>query len=73
MGAIRFVCRTNSKKNHEEIKRKTYLAGGAIAREKIYRDTSQAFESEMEILSEGGSLFREVKETGLSTSANILN
>jgi len=62
MPAIRFVCYTTDKRNHEEIKRKTYLAGGAIIREKIRKDTSTAFEGEMEIVSEGGTLYREIKE-----------
>lgn len=72
MAAIKFVCYTNNKKNHEEIKRKTYFAGGAIIREKIRKDTSTAFEGEMEIISEGGTLYREVKDS-LSISVKIIN
>jgi len=70
MAAVKFICKTNSKKNHEAIKSKVYMAGGALLREKIYRDTSTAFESELEVISEGGTVYREVKETGLS---NIIN
>ena len=73
MAAVKFICKTNSKKNHEAIKGKVYMAGGAILREKIYRDTSSVFESEMEIVSEGGTLYRDVKENGFSISANIVN
>jgi len=73
MAAVKFICKTNNKKNHEAIKGKVYMAGGALLREKIYRDTSTTFESEMEIISEGGTLYRDVKENGLSISANIVN
>jgi hypothetical protein len=71
MPAVKFVVRTNNRKNHEEIKRRTYLAGGSIMREKIYRDTSQAFEGELEIVSEGGTLFREIRESGLAVNSNL--
>jgi hypothetical protein len=43
MGAIKFICKTDTKANHNEIKNLTYIAGGAIVREKIYRDTSTNF------------------------------
>ena len=72
MSAIRFVCKTNSKAKHEEIKNRTYLAGGAIVREKVYRDTSSIFEGEMEIVSEGGTLYREAKELDLTNKINII-
>jgi hypothetical protein len=72
MAAIRFICKTDNKAKHEEIKNRAYLAGGAIFREKIYRDTSSVFESEMEIVSEGGTLYREAKEFDLVTKINIV-
>jgi hypothetical protein len=72
MSAIRFVCKTNSKAKHEEIKNRTYLAGGAIVREKIRKDTSTAFEGELEILCEGGTLFRDIKENGWSKTCHLL-
>jgi hypothetical protein len=72
MAAIRFVCRTDNKAKHEEVKNRTYLAGGAIVREKIYRDTSSVFEAEMEIVSEGGTLYREAKELDLVNKINII-
>ena len=40
-------------------------------REKIYNDTSKEFRSEMEMMSEGGTLYREVKELGLSKTIYI--
>lgn len=71
MPAITFVCKVSSKANHEEIKRMLYSAHGAIIREKIRRDTSTEFESEMEMMSEGGTLYRQVKELGLAESIYI--
>jgi hypothetical protein len=49
-----------------------YIAGGAIIREKVKKDTSSDFESEMEIVSEGGTLYREVKELGLGKMVYIV-
>jgi hypothetical protein len=72
MGAIKFICKTDSKVNHNEIKNMTYIAGGAIVREKVYRDTSTVFESEMEIVSEGGTLYRQVKELEIGKSVHII-
>jgi len=53
MSAIKFICKTDNKSNHYDIQNKVYLAGGAIIREKIRKDTSSDFEGEMEIMSEG--------------------
>jgi hypothetical protein len=72
MAALRFVCKTTSKINHEEIKRRLYLAHGALIREKIRKDTSSEFESELEMMSEGGTFFREIKELELSTIIYII-
>jgi hypothetical protein len=57
--------------SHEEIKRRLYSARGALMREKIYKDSSSEFQSEMEMMSEGGTLYREVKELGLSKTIYI--
>ncbi len=72
MAAVRFTCTTDNKAKHYEIKNRVFLAGGAIVREKIRKDTSQDFEGEMEIVSEGGTLYREVKELGLSKTERII-
>jgi hypothetical protein len=72
MSAIRFICKTDNKAKHDEIKNRTYIAGGAIVREKVYRDTSYIFEGEMEIVSEGGTLYREAKELDLTSKINII-
>lgn len=72
MAAIKFICKTDNKSKHYDIQNKVYLAGGAIIREKIQRDTSSVFEGEMEIMSEGGTLYRDVKENGLAISTVIV-
>lgn len=72
MAAVKFICTTDNKAKHYDIQNKVYLAGGVIVREKIRRDTSSEFEGEMEIISEGGTLYREVKETGLSKTSHII-
>lgn len=72
MTAVKFVCKANSKAKHEEIKRRLFSARGALIREKVYRETSTDFESEMEMMSEGGTLYREVKELGLVASIYIV-
>jgi hypothetical protein len=72
MGAIRFICTTDNKAKHHDIVNRVYLAGGAIIREKVKKDTSSDFESEMEIVSEGGTLYREVKELGLGKMVYIV-
>ena len=71
MPALRFVFSTDNKASHEEIKRRLYSARGALMREKVYKDTSTEFLSEMEMMSEGGTLYREVKELGLAKSIYI--
>jgi hypothetical protein len=48
------------------------MAGGAIVREKIRKDTSTDFEGELEILCEGGTLFRDIKENGWSKTCHLL-
>lgn len=73
MPAVRFVCITEDKAHHEEIKNMTYLAGGAILREKVLRDSSKGWESELDIVSEGGTLYRQVKELNLSSKINLVN
>ena len=72
MGAIRFICTTDKKSSHYEIHNKVSLAGGAIVREKVRKDTSTDFEGEMEILCEGGTLYRDIKENGWSKTCYLL-
>jgi len=72
MTAIKFKCFTNSKQNHEEIKRKLFFAGGAITREKV-KDITSGFEGELEMVCEGGTLYRELKESELAIKTTIVD
>ena len=62
----------NSKESHNEVKRKLYFAGGAVIREKIW-DISSGFQSELEIICEGGTLYRDLKDSDLVININIVN
>lgn len=74
MSAVKFFCVVESKANHEEIKNLTYLAGGALLRERILKDSAKSgWESELEIVCEGGTLYRQVKELSLATKINLIN
>lgn len=73
MAAVKFSCVTESRALHEEIRNLTYLAGGAILREKVRRDAKGEWEAELEIVSEGGSLYRQVKEGNLVSKINLLS
>jgi hypothetical protein len=72
MAALKFVCKMNSKESHNEVKRKLYFAGGAVIREKIW-DISSGFQSELEIICEGGTLYRDLKDSDLVININIVN
>lgn len=72
MAAVRFTCVTESRVHHESIRNLTYLAGGAILRERVRRDTLGEWEAEFEIVSEGGTLYRQVKEGELATKINLV-
>lgn len=72
MPALRFICITESRSFHEQIKNMTFLAGGALIREKIRRDNGKDWEAELEVVSEGGTLYRQVKELGLATKINLV-
>jgi hypothetical protein len=72
MAAIKCICKTDSKSNHDEVKRKIYFAGGAITREKVH-ELSRSFSGELEFVSEGGTLYRDLKDSPLVTIINIVN
>jgi hypothetical protein len=73
MPAVKFTCATETKANHENIKNLTYLAGGQVIREKVWRDAQQVWEAELEIISEGGTLYRQVKTLNLASKINLVN
>ena len=72
MSAVRFVCHMDNKASHDEVKRKLFFAGGAITREKVH-EMSKSFTGELEFVSEGGTLYRELKDSPLVTIINIVN
>lgn len=73
MPAVKFHCSTGNKTDHERIKNLTFLAGGALVREKVMRDGPDGWEAILEIMSEGGTLYRQVKELGLATKITLIN
>lgn len=72
MPAVRFHCVTESRDSHEEIKNMLFLAGGALLREKVIRDARGEWRAELELVSEGGTLYRQVKELKLAISCTII-
>jgi hypothetical protein len=72
MPAVRFHCVTENRALHEEIKNKLFLAGGALVREKVTKDAHGEWRAEMEMVSEGGTLYRQVKELNLAISCTII-
>ena len=61
---VKFNCTTDDKKNYYEIKRKISFHRATPLREK-QRDLKDEFFCEFDVLSHGGSLYRELKESGL--------
>jgi hypothetical protein len=49
-----------------------FLAGGALLREKVIRDARGEWRAELELVSEGGTLYRQVKEMKLAISCTII-
>jgi hypothetical protein len=71
MAAVKFVCKTNDKVKHDDIKRKLYMVGGAIIREKV-KDVKSGFEGELELISEGATLYRMVKDSDLALKVTLI-
>jgi len=74
MAAVKFVCKTNDKVKHDGIKRKLYMVGGAIIRgirEKV-KDVKSGFEGELELISEGATLYRMVKDSDLALKVTLI-
>lgn len=72
MAAVKFICKTNDRIKHDDIKRKLYMAGGAIIRERV-KDLSSGFEGELELISEGATLYRMIKESDLALKVTLIN
>jgi hypothetical protein len=71
MAAVKFVCKTNDKVKHDDIKKKLYMAGGAIIREKV-KDVKSGFEGELELISEGATLYRTIKDSDLALKVTLI-
>ena len=62
---VNFLCRTNSKQNYSEIKRRTHLAGAHIDRD-VTKELNGGFEGTIAITAYSGSLYKEIEITNLS-------
>jgi hypothetical protein len=62
---INFLCKTNSKENYLEIKRRTHLAGAHIDSDDI-KEVDGGFEGIVSITAYSGSLYKEIEITNLS-------
>jgi hypothetical protein len=54
------------------VKRKLFFAGGAITREKV-RDLGSGYTSELEMICEGPTLYRELKDSELCVKVSLLD
>ena len=72
MAAVKFVCKTDDRTKHDDIKRKLYMAGGAVVGEKV-KALSSGFEGELELISEGATLYRMIKESDLALKVTLIN
>ena len=62
---VNFVCKTGKKANYSEIKRRCYLAGAHILRDRTM-ELNGGFEAIVEISSYQGSLYKEIDILNLS-------
>ena len=68
---VKFILTTESKPDYYEIQRKVNFHRATVVREKI-RDMINEFHCELEILSHGRSLYRELKDSGLCKTIHLL-
>jgi hypothetical protein len=71
MAAVKFMCTTDDKQKHDEIKKRLFFSGGAIIREKVH-DSKGGFSGELEMVCEGGTLYKELRESELSLRTVLL-
>jgi len=62
---VNFLCKTAIKSNYSEIKRKCYLAGAHILRDRTI-ELNGGFEAIIEISSYQGTLYKEIEILNLS-------
>ena len=68
---VKFILTTADKKDYYEIQRKVNFHRATVVREKI-RDLLDEYHCELEILSHGRSLYRELKESELCKTIHLL-
>jgi hypothetical protein len=68
---VKFNCTTDNKKDYYEIRKKVSFHRATPIRER-QRDLKDEFFCELEVLSHGGSLYRELKESGLCRTIVLL-
>lgn len=61
---VKFVCSTDDKQKYHKIKEKIFFSRATVMREKI-REMRDEYFAELEIISEGRFLYRDIKESGL--------
>ena len=61
---VRFVCSTDDKQKYHKIKEKIFFSRATIMREKI-REMKDEYFAELEVVSYGRFLYRDLKESGL--------
>jgi len=61
---VKFLCTTDDKKNYYSIKSKINFNRATIIREKV-RDLKNDFFTEIEVVSHGRTLYRDLKQSGL--------
>lgn len=62
---VNFECRTNSRENYSEIKRRIHLAGAHIDND-VSNELNGIFEAIVSVTSYSGSLYKEIEITNLS-------
>ena len=61
---VKFLCTTDDKKNYYDIKSKINFNRATIIRERV-RDLKNDFFTEIEVVSHGRTLYRDLKQSGL--------
>ena len=61
---VKFLCTTDDKKNYHAIKTKINFNRATIIRERV-RDLKNDFYTEIEVVSHGRTLYRDLKQSGL--------
>ncbi len=69
---VKFTCTSDNKQDYYEIQRKINFHRATMIRER-QRDLLDEFFCEMDVLSHGRSLYRELKESGLCRTIMLID